>query len=296
MKLTKNLFSVLLITLLIGLSSKIVAQSRQFVLQNTEIVPLKNELTGREHELIICLPSSYNDSIEKNYPVFYFLDAYWAAPLLHSIYSNLRYDNVIPEIIMVGLSYAGENVNYDSLRMMDLTPTKWEGVMPNTGDGPKFLQFIEESVIPFIESNYRADKSMRALGGISAGGLFSLYAMYEKPELFKRHIAISPAIWENDYLIRRDNIYSKTTQKLPVRLYLSAGGDEYPTFRNRIFEFQKQIESNSYEDLSLLNYIIEGERHAGVSAEGYTRGLRWIFKDVAPSGPSGLAKAFGEKD
>ncbi|WP_163321618.1 alpha/beta hydrolase [Draconibacterium mangrovi] len=270
------------------------AQSQNFVLKNTETVQLKNELTGRDHELIIFLPDSYNHSKSKKYPVFYFLDGYWHMPLLYSIYGNLRYDNVIPEMIMVGLSYPGENVNYDSLRMRDLTPTKWYEFNQNTGDGPGFLQFIEKSVIPTIESNYRADKSIRALGGQSAGGLFSLYAMYSKPELFKRYIAISPAaMWGQNYLFLTDSAYSKLTNELPVRLFLSAGGDEYPAFRAPIIRLQKQIESHHYQNFSLLNYVIEGERHTGVAAEGYTRGLRWIFKDMAPTGPSGLAKAFG---
>ena len=193
------------------------------------------------------------------------------------------------------MSYSGENLNYGSLRSLDLSPTKWERFAPNCGDGPKFLAYIEESVIPYVESNYRADKHQRALGGQSLGGLFSLFAMYEKPNLFKRHIAINPYVmWEDGYLFRRDSAYSATNGKLPVRLFIPACGDQYPAFRDPIFDFQKQIENNNYEELSLLNFTIKGERHVGGVAEGYTRGLRWVFKDLAPTGPSGLAKFFGE--
>lgn len=38
-------------------------------------------------------------------------------------YNGLVYDGVAPECIMVGLSYAGDNVNYDAERLRDLTPT-----------------------------------------------------------------------------------------------------------------------------------------------------------------------------
>ncbi len=296
MKSVKNdiLLKHLLLAILFGFltQSTLLAQSQKFVLKNTEIVQLKNELTARDHEIIIFLPDSYNDSIDKKYPVFYFLDGYWHMPLLYSIHQSLVYDNVIPELIMVGLSYPGENANYDSLRMLDLTPTKWE-VSPNTGDGPNFLNFIEQSVIPHIESNYRADNQQRALGGQSAGGLFSLYAMYEKPNLFKRHIAISPASW-GDYLQRKNIDYSTAHKQLVERLFISASSDEPNWFRDPIITLQKQIEDNKYENLSLLNVIIKGERHSGGAAEGYNRGLRWIFKDITPPGPSGLVKAFGE--
>ncbi len=270
----------------------------KFVLQNTQLIPIENESTTRDHELIICLPASYYDSPDKKYPVFYFLDAYWHTPLLHAIYGLLRFDNVIPEMIMVGLSYPGQNTNYDSLRLLDLSPTLSESVGPNTGDGPKFLKFLEDVVIPYIETNYRADVDHRALGGTSAGGLFSLFAMYEKPNLFKRHIAISPAVvWNNeDYLLNRNDEYAKLSKELPVRLFLSAGGEEYAPFRDPIFKLQEQIQENKYKNLALLNHVVEGERHTGVCAEGYTRGLRWIFSDLKPAGPSGLAKIFGEVD
>lgn len=284
--------TVLTIVSILVFQKATVAQS-DYVLQGTEIVPIKNELTGRAHELIISLPEGYDSSGDKVYPVFYFLDAYWHTPLVFSINGLLRFDNVIPEIIMVGLSYQGENLNYDRLRLLDLLPGRTKSVNPK--EESPFLSFIEHSVIPYVESNYRASKTDRALGGSSAGGLFTLFTMYKKPELFERYIAISPGVtWDNNSLLEIDNAYSKEFESLPVRLFLSAGGDEYTPFRDAILNLQKQIETKNYKDFSLLNFVIEGERHSGVCAEGYTRGLRWVFKDLSPKGPSGLAKIFEE--
>ena len=100
-----------------------------------------------------------------------------------------------------------------------------------------------------------------------------MFAMYQNPDLFKRYIAISPGVTrKNNSLLKIDEEYSKKIKKLPVRLFLSAGGDEYQPFRDAIFNLQKQIEKNNYQGLSLCNFVIKGERHAGVCAEGYTRG------------------------
>ena len=285
--------SFMIILFSLWCESVVFAQSNPFVLFNTEVVPFESELTERAHELVIFLPHSYDKSQDKKYPVLYFTDAYWDMPLVYSIIGQLTYDNVIPELILVGFSYGGENANYGELRGRDLSPTKSERI-PNAGDGPKFLQYIEESVIPYVESNYPADQQQRALAGSSLGGLFALYVMYEKPELFKRYMAISPAaMWEKDYLFRLDQEYSSKRKDLPVRLFLSAGGDEIPEFRDPIFSLQQQIQNHQYENFALLNYTIEGSRHAGVKAEGYARGLKWVFKDIAPQGPSGLSRAFG---
>lgn len=265
-------------------STLILAQEKHFTLKNTHIFEIENELTGRNHEIIVTLPGSYKDSVNKHYPVLYYVDAYWDTPLLNSIHGNLVYDNVIPELIMIGFSYPGEDANYGELRSKDLPPTL-------SGEADKFLEFIEKVIIPKIDGEYRTDKNNRAVSGNSLGGLFTLYAMYKKQNLFNRFISISPAVmWDNNYLFNTDNKYAEQTEILKGRLFLSYGGDEYLPFRNPIIEFQKQIAAKNYNGLDLLNFNIEGERHTGVKAEGYSRGLRWVFKDIAPTGPSGLAK------
>ena len=64
------------------------------------------------------------------------------------------------------------------------------------------LETIEQTIIPFIEREYRADPSHRVLAGASLGGLFTLYSMYSKPELFHGWIAVTPAVVVgNDWLL-----------------------------------------------------------------------------------------------
>ena len=55
-----------------------------------------------------------------------------------------------------------------------------------------------------------------------------------------------------------------------------------------------KLADRNYKEMALLNYTIEGERHSGVKSEGYSRGLRWVFKDIAPTGPSGLEKEINQ--
>ncbi|MBN2425030.1 MAG: alpha/beta hydrolase [Calditrichaceae bacterium] len=265
------------------------AQERHFTLNNTQMIQLKSDLTGREHELIIILPASYKESPDKSYPVLYFMDAYWDTPLLNSIHGQLVYDRVIPELIMVGFSYPGENVNYGDLRRRDMAPADTSRI----GGAGKFLQFIEETVIPYVESHYRTDKKVRAISGNSLGGFFTLYAMYAKPGLFNCFIAISPAVAIADqYLFKMDDAYASENNSLAARLFLSHGSAEYKPFRDPIIEFEAKIAKRNYKDFALLNYEIEGERHSGVKSEGYSRGLRWIFRDIVPEGPGGLEREF----
>lgn len=262
---------------------------RRYTLGNTRYHVLSSRNTGKQHELIISLPENYGSAGDKNYPVFFYLDAYWDTGLLNGTYGNLRFDNLIPEMIMVGLSYPGSGVVYDQERLRDLSPTSVGG---DTGGAAKFLAFLEEEAIPLVEKKYRISKD-RALGGVSMGGLFSLYAMYKNPQLFERYIAISPAVeWDREYLAKLDREFNKTSKTLPARLFLSYGSDEYHQFRDPIIRFQKQLAGRNYKNFALQNHVMEGLRHTGVKGDGYVRGLMWVWKDQAPAGPSGLERLY----
>lgn len=275
-------------------STKILADNQQlFSLKNTHLVQLKSKETHINYELVITLPSSYLSSPTKKYPTLYYLDAYWDAPLVTAVYGGLVYDALAPEFIMVGLSYAGDNVNYDQERLRDLTPTKVKSRGETSGGAPAFLGFLKESVIPFVEKNYRADNHQRALAGSSLGGLFTLYAMYNDPGFFQRYIAISPAAdWDDSYITRLDSIYAGNNQILKARLFLSYSKSEYKPFGDPIAAFQQQLKNRQYKSLELMNYVMQDVRHAGVKPDGYVRGLMWAWKDIAPTEPSGLEKAY----
>jgi predicted alpha/beta superfamily hydrolase len=272
------------------------AEPRHFELNSTEFVTLHSAQTGRDHELIIHFPSSYETSPDKVYPVLYFMDGYWDMPLLSSIYGNLMYDNLAPEFIMVGFSYPGKDVIYDTERRRELTPTHVDNEKNPTGFAPQFLEFIKQDVVPMMQKNYRADPKQRALGGVSLGGLFTLYAMYQEPEFFGRYISISPAVdWDKRFLLGVDERYAATHKALNARVFIGYGADEYTPFKAAILDYQKQFQQHNYSGLALKNRPMDELRHVTVKGEAYVYGLMWVFKDIAPTGPSGLEKSQTQK-
>lgn len=262
--------------------------NKPFVLNNTQIVPIHSKITGRDHELVVVLPASYAANPDKKYPVLYYLDAYWDTPLLVSTYGNLVFDNVVPEFIMVGLSYPS-TANYDQERRIDYTFTV-DG--PHSGKGDLFLEFIKKEAVPLIEEKFRGKNTDRVLSGNSLGGLFTITAAYKEPDFFSGYIAISPAAsWDHGALAKLDESYSKTHKELNGRMFISYGTTEYASFRTPIVNFQKQLSERQYQGLNLLNYSMEGLDHTSVKGDGYVRGLMWVWKPKKPSGPSGLERA-----
>lgn len=120
--------------------------------------------------------------------MIYVLDGQWDFKLMDSVLGGLVYDKFVPDMILAGVTYAGGNPDFNSLRAMDYTPVA-TSTLKGSGDAPKFLAFLKSELIPYIESNYRGDAKRRALMGSSFGGLFTLYAMFTEPSLFNGYIA-----------------------------------------------------------------------------------------------------------
>lgn len=266
---------------------------------NTDIRVLP-PLPGRHQlQLHVGLPDSYAREPARRYPVLYLCDGYWDFALLTGIRGNLVYDKAAPEMIIVGLGYAGDKPDYGALRRYDYTPVPHgdDKAGATSGHAAEFLAALDREIIPFIEKEYRVDRSYRVLGGSSLGGLFALYAMLERPDLFQGIIAPSPAVdWpaggspagspaglKDRWLFGREAALASRRSDLPVRLFISAAGEEDQKFLAAIKEFSGVLQGRHYRDLEVRWRVIDGERHAGTKAESYNRGVRFAFSPRAPS-------------
>lgn len=267
------------LSLLVGIDAKgqTASPSRypNVTIAGTELRALKSSSTGRDYDIYVLLPANYAQNADKRYPVLYVLDGQWDFKLLASIQGGLLYDKFVPEMIVVGITYSGVNPNYDVLRACDLT-TVAVASSPGSGDAPKFLGFLERELLPFVEANYRADSSNRALLGNSLGGLFTLYAMMAKPGLFHRFVASSPAVTSgNRDAFVQEKRYAATHTILPGRLFIAVGSDE--PLAQPVKEFIDVLRSRGYTGLQMETRVIAGERHSGNKPEAYNRGLRYVF-------------------
>jgi predicted alpha/beta superfamily hydrolase len=236
---------------------------------------------GRHYQLSVGLPASYAKETARRYPVVYVTDGYWDFQKLDAIRGALVFDKVVPEFIIVGLGYAGENLDYGTLRTWELSPVPLGS--PDTGHAAEFLATIETEIIPFVEREYRADPGHRVLAGASLGGLFTLYAMYSKPDLFSAWVAVTPAVAVNEgWLLGYEEKFAQAGGRLKGRLFASMGENENPGFLSAILRYNSRVASRRYPDLAYRFRIVDGERHAGMQLESYTRGLRFVLAPLAP--------------
>ena len=276
----------LLVVLLAALLGRAVAADAPVypphTIANSQLRVLPDKVAGRTYQLHIGLPASYAANPDKKYPVVYVTDGYWDFEKLIAIRGALVFDKVVPEFIVVGLGYAGTDLNYGNLRLRELSPVMVFN-NPESGRAAEFLQTIEQQVIPLIEREYRGDPAYRVLGGASLGGLFTLYAMYTKPELFNAYMAVTPAVvLDNDWLLGYEQDFAKAGKELKGRLYVTVGENEGQGFVAGVKRYHQRVTSRQYPHLAYDFRVIDGERHAGMQVESYVRGLRFAFLPLAP--------------
>ena len=84
------------------------------------------------------------------------------------------------------------------------------------------------------------------------------------------------------WLLGYEQKFAQAGGELKGRLFASMGENENPGFLSAILRYNSRIASRRYPHLAYQFRIIDGERHAGMQLESYTRGLRFVLAPLAP--------------
>lgn len=160
--------------------------------------------------------------------------------------------------VVAAIGYPSDEPYNAMRRAWDLGPPPVKSYPPYVEGGPPvmiggtgdLLDFIEDKVIPTIAGMVRLDPAQRSLFGHSFGGLFTLFALFERPGLFANWIAASPTIyWEGSEILNNE----ARRQAAPGNgsfLHLSAGqyeGDELAPSQYRNEDAATRLEKRKTE-------------------------------------------------
>ncbi|MBA3049723.1 MAG: alpha/beta hydrolase [Alphaproteobacteria bacterium] len=266
------------------------AEGAPYVLKGTEVRTVSDPVSGREYEVFVSLPASYEASPERRYPVLYVTDADYAFPIIRQIARRVNLEGpVIEEFILVGLSYSRGDSPVAS-RNRDYTPT------PNGprrarsmvhGGGPAYQTYLKTRAIPFIESRYRADPARRVLLGHSYGGLLGAQIMFTDPGLFEAYILGSPSFWFDErHIMSMEATYARGHEDLPADVFMYIGEYETPGPSSRntsvnmvgdLRTMERVLQSRGYASLRVRSVVLSDEDHLTVAPAGFTRALMAVL-------------------
>ncbi|WP_231427930.1 alpha/beta hydrolase [Pedobacter sp. Leaf250] len=149
----------------------------------------------KHRQIWIYLPKNYSKS-KKKYPVIYMQDGqnlfHANPPRANEWAVDSLLDSLIregsKEMIIVGIDHAGKD------RLKEYNPYDSQY---GKGDGKAYVQFLVETLKPYIDSKYRTLRDVKntSIAGSSMGGLISMYAIAKYPKVFGSAGVFSPAFW-----------------------------------------------------------------------------------------------------
>jgi len=145
-----------------------------------------------DRDVFVYLPPTYPTSLNRRYPVVYFLHGY--AAHAETYWNSLSVPDAANAAITAGSSHEMILVLPDAF-------TVYDGSMfsnsPTTGD---WETYIAKDLTAYIDSHYRtvADRSGRGLAGHSMGGYGTMRIGMKHPEAFSALYAMSSCCLMND--------------------------------------------------------------------------------------------------
>ncbi len=235
---------------------------------------IQSAILKENRQIIIHLPDDY-DTSRKMYPVLYLLDGGSSSVLeAVSAMNKLRGDKFIPEMIVVAIS------NTD--RDRDMMPLSTKQYTVPVAGAEQFLSFIGDELIPHIEKKYRTNQQ-RILCGKSLSGLFTLYALLTKPQLFENYIGRS-AGWlgdMNDYFTTlTDKAFQQPDQYKGKKIFMSNSlidsYDKDHVIHKQMLEFSEKVKAILGNRIQYKYLTYENYPH--VPFPSLYDGLKYIFE------------------
>lgn len=180
---------------------------------NVQQVLFPSPSTGTSRRAFVYTPPGYNKNLKSRYPVLY-LQHGWGED--ETAWSNQGHAN----LIMDNMIAEGKTKPFIIVMTYGMTnELKW-GHMKEFKIEP-FQTVLVDELVPYIDANFRtvADKSHRAMAGLSMGGMETHTITLNKPNVFSYYALLSGGLYTPDEL---------KDQGKPKLVFISCGSRERP--------------------------------------------------------------------
>jgi len=286
-------------------------QSRPVPHRAVESFTFQSPSMGVRFSINVGMPSDYEPGDGKKYPALLVTDGDFTFGNVYESASALRGSITPLFIISVGTSLEEGEAEHVLRRVYEFSPPGWDrknrlgqeterlckefNSPPDrcTGGAPRFLSAISTEIIPLLAARFPIDTSQLGLFGMSAGGFFATWVMFQPNTPFNKYIISSPAMaYGNDEAFRLEADYAKTHKDLAVGLYMSAGGLEATDPQLEVLgevvsgmsHLAGVLGSRWYPGLKLTVEYHPGMNHNDVLGTTAVRGLRTLYANPQAHG------------
>jgi metallo-beta-lactamase class B len=250
---------------------------------------------GRTRRVWVYLPPGYETS-NARYRVLYMHDGQNVFDSATAFAGEWGVDETLDSLqargasgtIVVAVDHGGDH------RLDEYDPWKNPNPKLGGGEGDAYVEFLVHTLKPYVDAHYRTRRDRRSTGvaGSSMGGLISLYAALEYPDVFGAAGVFSCACW-----IARPHIVDYVRQRArvgpPPRLYFVVG--ELETASGEMVRDQADVvaalQGADYPvATSVRDLVVKDGRHAEwFWRREFPAAYEWMFPDATPAASAGPA-------
>ena len=242
-------------------------------------ITLHSNILNEDRVVWVRTPRTYDQGKEA-LPVLYLTDGPDHINVIGGEIDFLVRQDRMPPMIVVGIA------NTDRTR--DLTPSHSDTknsdgkvANPTSGGGDRFLDFIQNELMPEIDKRYHT-APYRVFAGHSLGGLIAVHILISRPDMFNAYIAASPSLWwDNQRTLHEAQDFFATHAELNKTLFLALGSEDNSQvpMRASFEELQKTLTAKAPKDFHWDWARYSDEDHGSMLLRAYYAGLRTVFAD-----------------
>ncbi|WP_338761557.1 alpha/beta hydrolase-fold protein [Bernardetia sp. ABR2-2B] len=268
------------------------SQTEQF--QNRIVDSIYSKTLSESRDFWVKLPDNYKPDSEEKYAVIYLMDGFSLESTLETVYGNY-WGHYLPHMILVGVSNKTNRTR--DLTTSQIKMRRGSAFDGETGGAETFTKFMEEELIPYIDSKYPT-MSYRTLIGHSYAGQFTINMLVNHKHLFQNYIAIDPSLdWDDQKLLKQAKEKLKTEDYSGKSLFVSLAAEmlhmyneeitmenimndssEYTLFPRSIIEFSNYTKSQKQNGLNFSWKVYNEDLHGTVPLPSIRDGLIFLFE------------------
>ena len=215
---------------------------------------------NRSRRIWIYLPPDYESS-SSSYPVLYMqdgqnlFDAYTSFAGEWEVDESLNnlFANGDKGIIVVGVDNGGAD------RLNEYSP--WVNPQYGGGQGNEYVDFLVETLKPYIDSHYRTktDRLNTGIMGSSMGALISFYAAMEHQDVFSKVGVFSPSFWFSHEVYAHASSVGK---QYDMSFYIMGGEQESETLLQEMNEMVETLYAAGFQETEIKLLVHADGQHS----------------------------------
>lgn len=236
----------------------------------------------RTRRIWMYFPPGYETS-GLNYPVLYMHDGQNLFDIKTSYSGEWEIDETLNKLaeqgkrvpLVVGIDNGGSD------RISEYTP--WKNPQYGGGDGEKYIQFIVETLKPYIDQHYRTLSARENTGimGSSLGGLISHFGSLKYQDIFSKAGLFSPSYWFSDSIW---SFTHESKKQHDMRFYQLCGSNESTSMVPNMQRMNDSLLRAGFVQNQIANKVVEGGQHnEKLWRENFREAYLWLFNDYVNS-------------